>query len=107
LYITAAYHVPNPAPGAMVAQLFWTTDTEDDNSLGGYSESQSIQFDVAADDQFHTYELDLSSCPGYQDLIVNLRFDPVVWGSDGDCVDIMAISYRPDATPIAPQPVSQ
>jgi hypothetical protein len=107
LYITAAYHVPNPAPGAMVGQLFWACDTQGDVSLGAFSEPQSIRFDVLPDGQFHTYELDLWSCPAYQDLIVNLRFDPVIRGSDGDWMDLMAISYRPDATPVAPQPLSQ
>ena len=39
---------------------------------------------MVADDQYHTYALDLSSCPAYEGLITNLRFDPIFVGSDGD-----------------------
>ena len=103
LYVTAAYHVPDPVPGALVGQLFWATNLDGDIALGEYSEEQSIEFDVVADDQYHTYTLDLSSCPAYEGLITNLRLDPIFVGSNGNWVDILAISHRPDATAYAPE----
>ena len=41
LYITAAYHVPNPVPGALVGQLFWVTNLDGDIALGEYSEGRA------------------------------------------------------------------
>ena len=40
LYVTAAYHVPNPVPGALTGQLFWATNLDGDIALGEYSESE-------------------------------------------------------------------
>ena len=96
LYITAAYHVPNPKPNTAVAQLYWEVDNEGKPWKADIRESQSAQFDVFLDDEFHAYTIDLAACPSYKGLITQLRFDPVILGSNGDYVDVRHITYRSD-----------
>ena len=96
LYITAAYHVPNPRPNTAIAQLYWEVDNEGQPYRADMHESQSAQFDVLLDDQFHTYTSDLAACPEYKGLITQLRFDPLIIGSAGDYVDVRHITYRSD-----------
>lgn len=85
LYISAAYHLGS---STAVGQLFWEVD-----NAGGFSEEQSLRFNVIPDGQFHTYALDLSSCSSYHGLISQLRFDPILSGSAGDYMDLDFISY--------------
>ncbi len=96
LYITAAYHVPSPQPGAAVAKLYWAVDNDGPPWRAVVHEPQSVQFDVLLDDEFHTYTIDMTACPNYKGLITQLRFDPVVLGSNGDYVDVRHITYRSD-----------
>ncbi len=88
LYISAAFNLVNPAASSKTAQLFWEVDNQ-----GGFSEQQSIRFDIIPDGQFHTYEIDLTSSQFYQGLISQLRFDPIAQGQTGDYVDISFISH--------------
>jgi hypothetical protein len=54
------------------AQLFFTTDTH-----SGYHEARSLRFRIQADGGFHEYVLDMSTVPGWQGAITQLRLDPV------------------------------
>ncbi len=92
LYIRAAFHLdPGTVP---IAQLFWET-----NNAGGFSETQSYNFLVDNDGQYHTYELDLASKSSYSGLISQLRFDPIPSGHAGDYMDIQYISFSPVPEP--------
>jgi len=52
------------------AQLFFKKST------GGWSEADSVHFDVKGDGKFHTYTVDLKSNPNWNGVIEQLRFDP-------------------------------
>jgi len=96
LYITAAYHLSDPKPETALGQLYFEVNNEGKPWIGDFHDSQSIVFPIIPDGQFHTYVLDLSSCPTYQGTITQLRFDPVVRGSQGDYVDVKFITHRSD-----------
>jgi hypothetical protein len=102
IYITAAYHVSDPKPDTAVGRLYWKLNNESQPWVTDVRESQSVAFDVIVDGQFHTYTLDLASCPTYQGTITQLRLDPVVRGSSGDTVDVRYITYRSDLLPPEP-----
>lgn len=55
-----------------VGQIFFVT-----NDHTSINEEKSITFDVIADDEFHTYDLDMGSLDTWQGLIRQIRFDPV------------------------------
>jgi hypothetical protein len=89
LYICAALNMANPN-SRNVGQLFWLT-----NGSASFNESQSSQFSLLTDGQFHIYELNLSSFTNYSGLITQLRFDPVYSGDPGDYVDVAWVSSSP------------
>lgn len=57
-------------PVTVPAQIFWSTVEY------AMREDTSITFDVAVDDQWHVYELDLSKNPKWTGLADGLRLDP-------------------------------
>ena len=91
VYIRAAYHIAQPA-GRAFGQVFWET-----NGTGGWSEARSVTFPVVADEQFHTYAVDLAASKNYAGLITQFRFDPAYNGQAGDLVKVAAISSSPIA----------
>ena len=99
LFVTAAYYVARPQPNSDVARLYWELDNEGRPWVADIHDAQSLDFDVILDGQYHTYALDLASCPAYQGLITQLCFDPIVCGAPGDYVEVSSISYRSDITP--------
>jgi hypothetical protein len=52
-------------------QLFWTT-----KDSPSFDESKSVYLPLAADGEFHTLKVDLSSHPGWTGEITGLRIDP-------------------------------
>jgi hypothetical protein len=93
LYIEAACSSRSAGP----AQIFWQTHAEPN-----FSESNRLSFPLHTDGQWHTYEVDLASHPGYRGSITRLRFDPVPGGTAGDFIKIRSISAQKpaaDATP--------
>ena len=92
LYIRAAYRIAKPA-GRATGQVFWQTANDT-----AFSEAQSLRFPVVADEQFRTYELNLSASNNYAGLITRLRFDPAISGQTGDYADIPWISSSPVGT---------
>ena len=86
LSITAAY---SSNLSSQVGQIFW-------NSVGVgdyFDEQNSLSFKVAADGQYHTYNLDLTKATTYKGPLYGLRFDPVFNGIPGASVRIKAISF--------------
>ncbi len=53
------------------AQIFFQTGEDD-----GFVEDKSKVFDIIADQQFHTYTLDMSTVDRWQGMVSRLRFDP-------------------------------
>lgn len=68
-----------------VGQVFWAT------SVFPISEFTSQRFQLIADNEFHTYELDLSSNPAWQDTITSIRFDPTDSADATVVIDYMRI----------------
>ena len=91
LYISAAHHVTDPAPGDDVGQVFF----ELDNGAKPFSQEQSIPVNTINDGEFHIYALDMRSIPSYKGLVTRLRYDPIGNGRPGDWVEIQWISSRP------------
>jgi hypothetical protein len=54
--------------------------------------TDSLDFPIQADGEFHRYEVPLSSSPNYQGGIMQLRFDPVAVGIPGDSVTIKSVT---------------
>jgi len=71
------------------ARLFWRTHSEP-----GFIEQRSISFEIHPDEQYHTYEIDLSSSAHYKGAITGLRLDPVSTGHEGDYIKIDYISWK-------------
>jgi hypothetical protein len=71
------------------ARLFWIIHSEH-----GFSEQRSAPFEIRPDEQYHTYEIDLSSSPHYKGAITGLRLDPVSTGQKGDYIKIKYISWK-------------
>jgi hypothetical protein len=71
------------------ARLYWKT-----HSQPGFSEQRSVSFEIRPDEQYHTYEIDLSSSPHYKGVIAGLRLDPVATGHKGDYIKIRYISWK-------------
>ncbi len=68
------------------AQLFFS------RPRGQMSEGRSIRFPVTADNQFHTYTLDLSKNPRWRGTIGQIRLDP---NQDaGSTVEIQSIRFK-------------
>jgi hypothetical protein len=96
LYIRAAYHIANPV-GRATGQLYWEA-----NNSGGLTEATSVSFPILTDEQFHTYELNLTASRFYSGLVTQLRFDPALRGDVGDYVDLAVIASSPAAGLPAP-----
>jgi len=86
LYITAAYH-----SGSGSAQIFWRVAGED------FSAERSVRFEAIADGKMRTYSVDLSASSAYRGTIAGIRFDPSDGNEPNAHVDVVAISFRPDA----------
>jgi hypothetical protein len=95
LYVKAAYHLaaPSKTQQGILALSY----------LGG-TNSVMIPFNVIADDQYHTYQVNLAGNPAHHGLVTNLTFYPVGNGasSSGDSVDLMSISNSASPTPTPP-----
>ena len=80
------------SPGeSTIGQVFFITDLDKE-----FDEAKSLVFDVISDGEFHTYNLLMSSVSGWQGLIQQLRFDPVV--SSGRTIEIDKITVEPVQT---------
>jgi hypothetical protein len=83
LRVEAACNVTRPG-----AKVFWSRFDKP-----GFSENQSVSFQLIADGKFHVYHVNLASCSDYQGTITGLRFDPVPGGTPGDFIRIKSISF--------------
>jgi len=54
------------------AQLFFVTEAS-----SNYEEEKSLRFKVRGDGRFHIYSLDMSSVPGWEGTVSQIRFDPI------------------------------
>ena len=54
----------------------------------GHSAEQSTRFDLAGDNEWHTYTVVINTVPDYTDIVTSLRFDI---GADGQAVEIKDI----------------
>jgi hypothetical protein len=68
------------------AQLFFVTDADP-----AWDEAKSLYFNVHSDDEYHDYELDLSTVEGWAGVITKLRLDPVE--SQGRTIDVDIIAF--------------
>lgn len=66
-------------------QVFWAT------SIFPISEFTSQRFQLIADNEFHIYELDLTTNPAWQGTITSLRFDPTDTADANVVVDYIRI----------------
>jgi hypothetical protein len=89
LYIRAAYHIGPDPPGNTTGEVFYRVAGQAE-----FTADRHATFAIEPDGDFHTYEVDLASSPGYRGAITVLRFDPVMAGSPGNYVDVQYISYR-------------
>jgi hypothetical protein len=91
LYVNARYNTTNTN-----AKFYWSKF-----SSPGFPEAQSKSFTIIADNQWHVYEVNLSTDSDYTGAIKQLRFDPVSDGGSGQYVDIASItSYAPVSAPV-------
>ena len=96
LYIRAAYHLTDPTPSQLRGEIYWETNNGWGDSTEVFSATQRCGFDIIADGQYHTYELNLASVGTWSGLITALRFDPAMGANTGDYVDVQYISYIPE-----------
>ncbi len=90
LFVRVAASVAGAAQTS--GRFYW----ERDNGALPMSTAQSKGFTIAADGQFRTYEVVLSSTSTWTSQISRLRFDPVTSGTTGDFVEVQFISaYAP------------
>lgn len=82
LYLRAAYR-----GRANRAQLFWQTFAEP-----GFSERNSLKFEIEGDGEYRTYAIPLASASGYRGAITALRLDPAPVGGEGDFIAIRSIT---------------
>jgi hypothetical protein len=54
------------------AQLFFVTEAS-----SNYEEEKSLRFKVRGDGRFHIYSLDMSSVPGWEGTVSQIRLDPI------------------------------
>lgn len=59
-----------------------------------FSDSRSMEFDLIADGEFHTYPVDLSAHPEYRGAILGIGLYPGLDSADGDRFRIDFISHR-------------
>lgn len=83
LYIEAAFHTAQTT-----AQIFWRGHGD-----ANFSEAKNVNFEVRPDGQYHLYEVNLAASPQYRGSIIQLRFDPVFSGKEGDFVRVKSISF--------------
>jgi hypothetical protein len=62
----------------------------------GFSPKRRVAFSIKPDGEFHTYEIDLTSVPGYTGTISGLRLDPADSIGDGEEVSIIFVSWKPN-----------
>jgi hypothetical protein len=86
VFIRAAFHTKNN-----VAEIYWETADKP-----GFAPNQKVRFIIQPDGKFHTYAVDLSSCPLYRETIRRFRFDPVERGESGEFVDVESMSVEKD-----------
>jgi hypothetical protein len=84
LYITAAYRTTDTK-----ASLYWKVPGKPPDAP-----DRKIDFRIRPDGQFHTYELDLASVPGYRGKIIGFHFNPVSHGRPGEYMDIKFMSWK-------------
>lgn len=68
-----------------IGQVFWATD------VFPISEFTSQRFKLIADNEFHIYELDLTTNPAWQGVITSLRFDPTDVAGANVAIDYIRI----------------
>ncbi len=72
------------------AEIYWRVPHE------GFSGDRHLAFPIKPDGEFHTYELNLSSVPGYQGTITGLRLDPTDSIVVGEEVRVAFLSWKPN-----------
>lgn len=83
LFVTAAFNGRGSD-----AQFFWTTFGE-----AGFSERNSLHFQVMPDGKYHSYALPLAGRAGWIGMITQIRLDPPSGGSDGRML-LCSISWK-------------
>lgn len=88
LYIRAAYQTT-----AKQARLYWKHHPTEQ----AFVLKQSTTFDLIADGQYHTYEIDLSKHPEWKNSLSQLMLAPIDRdkGTVGSWVKVQSISYKP------------
>lgn len=88
IYITAAFQTDKTT-----ARLYWMREPQEKEFLV----KRSITFKINPDGQYHTYELDVTTNPEWQDMISRLMLAPIdrEKGTSGHWVKIKSISYKP------------
>ena len=84
IYIRAALHGSNGR-----AQVFWEPAGAD-----GFSERESLFFEMTPDGRFHTYAVDLAASPEYRGVITRFRLDPSDGGAPGASLDLDWVSWK-------------
>ena len=72
------------------AEIFWSVPD------GGFSPERRLAFRVKPDGEFHSYEINLATAPGYRGMITGLRLDPAESIGDGEEVKIAFLSWKPN-----------
>ena len=85
LYVRAAFRTRGDR-----AEIFWSVPD------GGFSAERRLAFPVKPDGEFHTYEIDLGTVPGYRGTITGLRLDPTDSIAAGEEVRIEFLSWKPN-----------
>ncbi len=74
------------AASSTQGQVFFLT--EDDNL---WNEPKSMLFDIVADGEMHTYELDMASLPSWKGMVALFRLDP--GALDGAAIRVARIGF--------------
>ena len=87
LYINASF---GRTQASTDAQVFFSPA-----GLGtNFTETGSVHFPIRPDGMFHLIEVDLTQSPSYKGTMFQLRFDPVVTGTQGAYVKITSIILK-------------
>jgi uncharacterized protein (TIGR03437 family) len=84
LYVRAAYRTRSKT-----AAIYWSTVGQPN-----LTEELKVEFPIIPDGQLRTYEVDLTTHPGYIDLITSLGYFPLTGADPGGEVDLYYISSR-------------
>ncbi len=87
LYVRAATNSQTPH-----GEVFWRASGQP-----GFPSEQSVQFDLVADGEYHTYAVDMTQSPAWKGIIMRLRLDPVSKGMPGEWVKIQSIGFEEPA----------